>query len=184
VVPAHGGAILYRGEAVTRRSCEERVAAGIVICPEGRRLFPEMTVQENLLLGAYKNADRAATGEALERVFALFPRVAERRRQGAATLSGGEQQMVAIGRALMARPSVLLLDEPSLGLAPNLVELIFETILEISRTGTSIVLVEQNASMALEIAAQGYVLETGRVTLAGSAAELKGRQDFVEAYLG
>jgi branched-chain amino acid transport system ATP-binding protein len=184
VVPAQGGAILYRGEPVTRRSCEERVAAGIVLCPEGRRLFPDMTVQENLRLGAYKNTDRAAMAEAMDRVFALFPRVAERRGQRAATLSGGEQQMVAIGRALMANPSVLLLDEPSLGLAPNLVELIFETILRISRTGTSIVLVEQNASMALEIATQGYVLETGRVTLAGSAAELKGRQDFVEAYLG
>jgi branched-chain amino acid transport system ATP-binding protein len=184
VVPAHRGAILYRGEAVTRMSCEERVASGIVLCPEGRRLFAEMTVQENLLLGAYKNADRAATGAALERVFALFPRIADRRGQGAATLSGGEQQMVAIGRALMANPSVLLLDEPSLGLAPNLVELIFETILQISRAGTSIVLVEQNASMALDIATRGYVLETGRVTLAGPAAELKARQDFVEAYLG
>jgi branched-chain amino acid transport system ATP-binding protein len=184
VVPAHGGAILYRGEPVTRRSCEERVAAGIVLCPEGRRLFPEMTVQENLLLGAYKNADRAAISQALERVFALFPRIADRRGQGAATLSGGEQQMVAIGRALMARPSVLLLDEPSLGLAPNLVELIFDTILQISRSGTSIVLVEQNASMALEIAHRGYVLETGRVTLSGQAAELKARRDFVEAYLG
>ncbi|HEX6103618.1 MAG TPA: ABC transporter ATP-binding protein, partial [Alphaproteobacteria bacterium] len=184
VVPAHGGSILYRGEPVTRRSCEERVTAGIVLCPEGRRLFPEMTVQENLRLGGYKNTDRAAMAEAMDRVFALFPRVAERRGQPAATLSGGEQQMVAIGRALMANPSVLLLDEPSLGLAPNLVELIFETILEISRTGTSIVLVEQNASMALEVATQGYVLETGRVTLAGSAAELKSRQDFVEAYLG
>jgi branched-chain amino acid transport system ATP-binding protein len=137
-----------------------------------------------LLLGAYKNADRAAISQALERVFALFPRIADRRGQGAATLSGGEQQMVAIGRALMARPSVLLLDEPSLGLAPNLVELIFETILQISRSGTSIVLVEQNASMALEIAHRGYVLETGRVTLSGQAAELKARRDFVEAYLG
>ena len=184
VVPAQGGAILYRGEPVTRRSCEERVTAGIVLCPEGRRLFPEMTVQENLLLGAYKNTDRAAMAEALERVFALVPRVAERRNQHAATLSGGEQQMVAIGRSLMAGPSLLLLDEPSLGLAPNLVDLIFQTILEISRGGTSILLVEQNASMALEIAARGYVLETGRVTLAGRAAELKARQDFIEAYLG
>ncbi len=184
VVPAHKGSILYRGRAITRWNCEHRVAEGIVLCPEGRRLFPEMTVRENLLLGAYKAQDRAAVAHTLDRVFTLFPRIAGRRNQRAGTLSGGEQQMVAIGRALMAQPSVLLLDEPSLGLAPNLVELIFETILEISRSGTSILLVEQNASMALEIADQGYVLETGKVTLSGNAAELKARQDFVEAYLG
>ncbi|MCI0431399.1 MAG: ATP-binding cassette domain-containing protein [Rhodospirillales bacterium] len=184
VVPAHRGSLLYRGRPMTRWSCEQRVAQGIVLCPEGRRLFPEMTVRENLLLGAYKAQNRDSVAEALERVFALFPRIAGRRNQRAGTLSGGEQQMVAIGRALMAEPSVLLLDEPSLGLAPNLVELIFERIVEISRSGTSIILVEQNASMALEIADRGYVLETGKVTLSGSAAELKARQDFVEAYLG
>jgi branched-chain amino acid transport system ATP-binding protein len=184
IVPAHGGSLLYRGDPMTRWSCEMRVAHGIVLCPEGRRLFPEMTVRENLLLGAYTADDRGGIPDALERVFALFPRIAGRRDQKAGTLSGGEQQMVAIGRALMAEPSVLLLDEPSLGLAPNLVELIFETIVEISRTGTSIILVEQNASMALEIADRGYVLETGKVALSGSAAELKARQDFVEAYLG
>ncbi len=184
IVPAHSGNLLYRDHPMTRWSCEMRVAHGIVLCPEGRRLFPEMTVRENLLLGAYKARDRAGAPEALERVFALFPRIAGRRNQKAGTLSGGEQQMVAIGRALMAEPSVLLLDEPSLGLAPNLVELIFERIVEISRSGTSIILVEQNASMALEIADRGFVLETGKVTLSGSAAELKARQDFVEAYLG
>jgi branched-chain amino acid transport system ATP-binding protein len=143
-----------------------------------------MTVRENLLLGSYKAQDRNGVTAALERVFTLFPRIAGRRNQRAGTLSGGEQQMVAIGRALMAQPSVLLLDEPSLGLAPNLVELIFETILQISASGTSIILVEQNASIALEVADHGYVLETGKVTLAGKAAELKARQDFVEAYLG
>jgi branched-chain amino acid transport system ATP-binding protein len=184
VVPAHKGSILYRGRAITRWSCEERVAEGIVLCPEARRLFPEMTVQENLLLGAYKARDRSAVTQTLEKVFTLFPRIAGRRNQRAGTLSGGEQQMVAIGRALMADPLVLLLDEPSLGLAPNLVELIFETIVEISRSRTSIILVEQNASMALEIADHGYVMETGKVTLHGVAAELKARQDFVEAYLG
>jgi branched-chain amino acid transport system ATP-binding protein len=184
VVPPYRGGIFHRGEPIARRSCEERVAAGIVLCPEGRRLFAEMTVEENLRLGAYKLQDRAAIQGALERVFELFPRIAGRRGQRAGTLSGGEQQMVAIGRALMANPSVLLLDEPSLGLAPNLVELIFETILSISRSGTSILLVEQNASMALEIASRGYVLETGRVALSGSAAELKARADFLEAYLG
>ena len=184
VAPPYRGGIFHKGEPIARRSCEERVAAGIVLCPEGRRLFPEMTVEENLRLGAYKLQDRAAIQGALERVFELFPRIAGRRGQRAGTLSGGEQQMVAIGRALMANPSVLLLDEPSLGLAPNLVELIFETILSISRSGTSILLVEQNASMALEIASRGYVLETGRVALSGSAAELKARADFLEAYLG
>ena len=184
VVPPHKGAILYRGRTITRWNCEQRVADGIVLCPEGRRLFPEMTVRENLLLGSYKAQDRNGVTAALERVFTLFPRIAGRRNQRAGTLSGGEQQMVAIGRALMAQPSVLLLDEPSLGLAPNLVELIFETILQISASGTSIILVEQNASIALEVADHGYVLETGKVTLAGKAAELKARQDFVEAYLG
>jgi branched-chain amino acid transport system ATP-binding protein len=184
LVPAHRGAVYYRGEEVTRLSCEERVARGIVLCPEGRRLFPEMTVQENLLLGAYKAADQAAVGTQLERVFTLFPRIAGRRKQLAGTLSGGEQQMVAIGRALMATPRVLLLDEPSLGLAPNLVELIFATIPEIRRGGTSIVLVEQNAAMALDIADHGYVLETGEVTVSGPAAEVKARRDVIEAYLG
>ncbi|HXV25280.1 MAG TPA: ATP-binding cassette domain-containing protein [Alphaproteobacteria bacterium] len=184
IVPVHSGSLLYRDSPMNRWSCEMRVAHGIVLCPEGRRLFPEMTVRENLLLGAYKAGDRAGVLEALERVFALFPRIAGRRDQKAGTLSGGEQQMVAIGRALMAEPSLLLLDEPSLGLAPNLVELIFETIVEISRTGTTIILVEQNASMALEIADRGFVLETGKVALSGSASELKARRDFVEAYLG
>ncbi len=184
LVPAYRGSVRYRGEEITRLSCEERVERGIVLCPEGRRLFPEMTVEENLLLGAYKATDQGAVAARLERVFALFPRIAGRRRQLAGTLSGGEQQMVSIGRALMAAPRVLLLDEPSLGLAPNLVELIFATIAEIQKGGTSIILVEQNASMALDIAERGYVIETGQVTLSGAAAELKARRDVIEAYLG
>ncbi len=182
VVPAHRGAIRHGGRDVTRLACEERVAAGIVMCPEGRRLFPDMTVQENLLLGAYRARGPAAA--TLDKVYTLFPRLAERRRQAAGTLSGGEQQMVAIGRALMAQPRVLLLDEPSLGLAPNLVELIFATIAEIGKLGCTILLVEQNAAMALDIAARGYVLETGTVKLSGTAAELKSHREVVEAYLG
>jgi branched-chain amino acid transport system ATP-binding protein len=184
IVAAHQGQVLYGGDDVTRLSCEERVAQGIVMCPEGRRLFPDMTVQENLLLGAYNVSDQAAIAAGLERVYALFPRITGRRKQLAGTLSGGEQQMVAIGRALMAAPKLLLLDEPSLGLAPNLVEVIFETIAEIRNLGCSIMLVEQNASMALEVADFGYVLETGAVTLAGPAADLKARRDVIAAYLG
>jgi branched-chain amino acid transport system ATP-binding protein len=184
IVGAHQGQVLYGGADFTRLSCEERVGQGIVMCPEGRRLFPDMTVQENLLLGAYKVSDHAAIAAGLDRVYALFPRIAGRRKQLAGTLSGGEQQMVAIGRALMAAPKLLLLDEPSLGLAPNLVALIFETIAEIRKLGCAIMLVEQNASMALEVADFGYVLETGVVTLAGPAAELKARHDVIAAYLG
>lgn len=184
IVAAHHGQVLYRGNDVTRLSCEQRVAQGIVMCPEGRRLFPEMTVQENLLLGAYNVTDKTAISEGLDRVYALFPRVAGRRKQLAGTLSGGEQQMVAIGRALMAAPTLLLLDEPSLGLAPNLVELIFETIAEIRNLSCSIMLVEQNAAMALEVADFGYVLDTGKVTLSGPASDLKERHDVIEAYLG
>ena len=184
IVAAHQGQVLYGGADVTRLSCEERVGQGIVMCPEGRRLFPDMTVQENLLLGAYNVSDQAAIATGLERVYALFPRITGRRKQLAGTLSGGEQQMVAIGRALMAAPKLLLLDEPSLGLAPNLVALIFETIAEIRKLGCAIMLVEQNASMALEVADFGYVLETGAVTLAGPAADLKARHDVIAAYLG
>ena len=184
IVAPHQGQVLYEGDEVTRLSCEERVTRRIVMCPEGRRLFPDMTVHENLLLGAYNVADQSAIAAALERVYALFPRIAGRRKQLAGTLSGGEQQMVAIGRALMAAPKLLLLDEPSLGLAPNLVELIFETIAEIRKLGCAIMLVEQNASMALEVADYGYVLETGAVTLSGPATELKARHDVIAAYLG
>jgi branched-chain amino acid transport system ATP-binding protein len=176
--------VRYRGADLAGWGCERRVAEGIVLCPEGRRLFQGLTVRENLLMGGYTSRDAARAGAALERVFALFPRIAERRGQLAGTLSGGEQQMVAISRALMAEPRLLLLDEPSLGLAPNLVQQIFDMIAEIRRQGTTVVLVEQNASMALAIADHGYVMETGTITLSGPARSLLEDRDIIETYLG
>jgi branched-chain amino acid transport system ATP-binding protein len=159
------------------------VLKGIAHVPEGRRVFNRLTVRENLEMGAYARTD-GGVAEDRERVFALFPRLKERQHQVAGTLSGGEQQMLAIGRALMANPRLLLLDEPSMGLAPVLVEQIFETIQSINRQGTTILLVEQNAAMALAIAHRGYVLETGSIALAGSAAELRDNPDVRRAYLG
>ncbi len=162
-----------------------RIAAlGLAHAPEGRRLFNRMTVYENLEMGAYARNDRAATREDVERVFTLFPRLRERMSQKAGTLSGGEQQMLAIGRALMARPRLLLLDEPSMGLAPILVETIFSTLAEINRQGVTVLLVEQNAHMALGVATRGYVLETGRVVLADSAERLRADESVQRAYLG
>jgi branched-chain amino acid transport system ATP-binding protein len=159
------------------------VSRGIAHVPEGRRIFNRLTVRENLMMGAYLRGDsRIATD--LERVFGLFPRLSERLTQVAGTLSGGEQQMLAIGRALMANPRLLLLDEPSMGLAPVLVEQIFDTITDINRQGMTILLVEQNAAMALSIAHRGYVLETGSIALAGTAAELSENADVRKAYLG
>src|SRR5207247_5284750 len=157
---------------------------GISQSPEGRRLFPRMTVLENLEMGAYQRADRAAFQGDLEHVFTLFPRLAERRSQKAGTLSGGEQQMCAMGRAMMARPKLLMLDEPSMGLAPIFVERIFEIVKEINQQGTPILLVEQNALMALDVADRGYVLETGRVALAGAAGELRENEQVRKTYLG
>jgi branched-chain amino acid transport system ATP-binding protein len=178
------GSIVFRGEDITRRSPHDIVALGISQSPEGRRLFPHMSVLDNLELGAYQRSDRAAVGRDLERVYALFPLLAERREQEAGTLSGGEQQMCAIGRALMAGPSVLLLDEPSMGLAPIFVEKIFEIIGEINRLGTTILLVEQNAAMALAVARRGYVLEAGRVALADDASRLLENDQVRKTYLG
>jgi branched-chain amino acid transport system ATP-binding protein len=159
------------------------VQKGITHVPEGRRIFNRLTVTENLEMGAYTRADRGI-GEDMEQVFTVFPRLKERRVQVAGTLSGGEQQMLAIGRALMARPRLLLLDEPSMGLAPVLVEQIFETVLTINKQGVTILLVEQNAAMALSIAGRGYVLETGRIALEGGAAELADNPEVRRAYLG
>ena len=157
---------------------------GIAQSPEGRKLFPRMTVTENLEMGAFQRSDRAQIREDMDRVFTLFPRLAERRTQKAGTMSGGEQQMCAIGRALMARPKLLMLDEPSLGLAPILVERIFETIVEVNKQGTSILLVEQNALMALDVASRGYVLETGHVVLADDAKALAENEQVRKTYLG
>jgi branched-chain amino acid transport system ATP-binding protein len=159
------------------------VLHGIAHVPEGRRIFNRLTVRENLMMGAYRRTDGGIEGD-LDRVLGLFPRLNERLTQVAGTLSGGEQQMLAIGRALMASPRLLLLDEPSMGLAPVLVEQIFETIQDINRQGTTILLVEQNAAMALEVAQRGYVLETGTIALAGTAATLAGNADVRRAYLG
>jgi branched-chain amino acid transport system ATP-binding protein len=181
--PRRGG-IRLRGEDITDTPPHDIVKRGISQSPEGRRLFPRMTVLENLEMGAFQRSDRLAIAEDLERVFALFPRLAERRTQRAGTLSGGEQQMCAIGRALMARPTLLMLDEPSMGLAPVFVQRIFETIVEINRQGTSILLVEQNALMALEVARRGYVLETGRVALADDAQALRQNEQVRKTYLG
>ncbi len=181
--PRHGR-ITLAGEDLAALPPHEIVRRGVVQVPEGRRIFGQLTVMENLSMGAYTRTDRDGIQEDLERVFTLFPRLRERRHQVAGTLSGGEQQMLAIGRALMARPKVLLMDEPSMGLAPVLVEQIFETITDINRQGTTVLLVEQNAYMALQIAHRGYVLQTGEIVLSGSARELQANEDVRRAYLG
>jgi branched-chain amino acid transport system ATP-binding protein len=178
------GTITFAGQEITNTPAHGIVKLGISQSPEGRKLFPRMTVVENLEMGAFQRSDRAAIKEDMEGVFTLFPRLAERRTQKAGTMSGGEQQMCAIGRAMMARPKLLMLDEPSMGLAPIFVERIFETIVEINKQGTPILLVEQNALMALEVADRGYVLETGSIVLEGPAAELKTNEQVRKTYLG
>ncbi len=177
------GRVLLEGEPIHELSAHEIVARGVAHAPEGRKIFNRLTVTENLEMGASLRSD-AALAEDMERVFSLVPRLKERRSQVAGTLSGGEQQMLAIGRALMARPRILLLDEPSMGLAPILVEQIFKTVEDINHQGTTILLVEQNAAMALSIAHRGYVLETGSIALGGSAVELQEHPDVRRAYLG
>ena len=178
------GSIRLEGEELAARSTVEIVERGVVHVPEGRKLFPEMTVRDNLLLGGFARPARPLQGQRLEKVFAVFPRLRERQRQLAGTLSGGEQQMVAIGRGLMAGPRILMLDEPSLGLAPILVEEMFGVIEEIHRQGVTVLLVEQNTEHALRIASRGFVLESGRVVLSGTGPELLANQRVREAYLG
>jgi branched-chain amino acid transport system ATP-binding protein len=178
------GTIRFDGANITRTPPHEVVRLGIAQSPEGRKLFPRMTVTENLEMGAFQRKDRGALKDDMDRVFTLFPRLAERRNQKAGTMSGGEQQMCAIGRALMARPRLLMLDEPSMGLAPIFVERIFETIVEVNRQGTAILLVEQNALMALDVASRGYVLETGHVALADDAKALAQNPEVRKTYLG
>ena len=179
------GSIEFGGESLAGRAPDALVRKGISHCPEGRKLFPELSVRTNLLLGAYtQRHDRAATAAELERVIALFPDLRERLRMPAGALSGGQQQMVAIGRALMARPRCLLLDEPCLGLAPLVVESTLAAIAEINRAGTMVLLAEQNAHAALHIAQRGYVIENGRIVLAGTAAELRNNPLVIKAYIG
>jgi branched-chain amino acid transport system ATP-binding protein len=178
------GRIYFQGRDITRATPHRIVQMGISQSPEGRRLFPHMTVLENLEMGAFQRKDRSGIRDDLDRVYSLFPRLSERKSQKAGTLSGGEQQMVAMGRALMARPKLLMLDEPSMGLAPIFVERIFEIIHEINQQGTTILLVEQNALMALDAADRGYVLETGRVALADDAKKLRENEQVQKTYLG
>jgi len=178
------GRIVWDGQDIHRLPPDEILRRGIAHCPEGRRVFPHMTVEENLAMGAYVRADDAGVREDLGRAFEHFPVLRERRRQPAGTLSGGEQQMLAIGRALMARPRLILFDEPSLGLAPTMVETTFRIIVDIQRGGTTVFMVEQNAYMALQLATRAYVMETGRIALEGRAADLLDDPQVRRAYLG
>ncbi|PLT34596.1 ABC transporter ATP-binding protein [Bacillus sp. V5-8f] len=181
--PKHGQ-ILYEGKSIAGKAAQTIVKQGISHVPEGRRIFANMTVEENLQLGAFLRSDKEGIKQDLEKVYELFPRLLERLKQQAGTLSGGEQQMLAMGRALMARPRLLLLDEPSMGLAPLLVKTIFRIIEEINQAGTTILLVEQNANLALSIADRAYVVETGRIVLSGDAEDLTASEQIKSAYLG
>jgi branched-chain amino acid transport system ATP-binding protein len=178
------GRILFEGRSIARLEPAAILEAGIAHCPEGRRVFPHLTVEENLAMGAYVRRDRAGVAADLERVCTHFPILSERRRQAAGTLSGGEQQMLAIGRALMAKPKLILFDEPSLGLAPTVVETTFAVIADIRRQGTTVLMVEQNAHLALQMADRAYVMETGRIVLAGTARDLMADDHVRRAYLG
>lgn len=184
LIAPKSGTVAFEGRNIAGTGAHEIVRLGLSQVPEGRRIFAEMTVLENLELGAFIRSDKDGIADDMEMVFERFPRLKERRTQQAGTLSGGEQQMLAMGRALMSRPRLLLLDEPSMGLAPLLIKEIFSIIVDINRAGTTILLVEQNANMALSIANRAYVLETGRITLSGDAKELAASEDVRKAYLG
>jgi branched-chain amino acid transport system ATP-binding protein len=183
LTPPSAGSIRFRGQEISTMPAQDIVRLGISQSPEGRRCFQRMSVRENLELGAYLRRDANISGD-LDRVFDLFPRLKEREKQKAGTMSGGEQQMLAMGRALMAEPALLLLDEPSMGLAPILVDRIYETVREINKQGTTILLVEQNANYALDVSSHGYVLETGRVVLSDKSAALRENPEVQNAYLG
>ncbi len=184
LVKAESGSISFNGNELTGQKIDKICSTGIALSPEGRHVFSDLTVLENLKIGAYLRKDRAGIESDIEKVYALFPRLKERSWQYAGTLSGGEQQMLALGRALMSRPKVLMLDEPSLGLAPLIVQQIFDIIKEINKTGVTILLIEQNANMALQVADVAYVLETGSIVLKGSGEELLKNESVREAYLG
>jgi branched-chain amino acid transport system ATP-binding protein len=184
VLPPNAGKVRYGGEDVTGTPSYSLVEQGLALVPEGRGVFGRLTVEENLQMGAYTRREAAAVRRDLDRVFGLFPRLKERRRQTGGTLSGGEQQMLAIGRALMSAPKLLLLDEPSMGLAPLMVQRIFETIRQIAAEGVTVLLVEQNAKLALEVSARGYVMESGLITLTDGAAALLANPQVRQAYLG
>ena len=184
LVKAESGSITWNGESLLGRSIDRIISSGIAMSPEGRRVFPNLTVLENLKIGAYLRKDKAGIASDIEWVYDLFPRLKERHWQSAGTLSGGEQQMLAVGRALMSRPKLMMLDEPSLGLAPLIVQDIFSIIRQINRQGMTVLLIEQNANMALKIADYAYVLETGNITKHGTGAELLADESIKEAYLG
>ena len=182
--PIKSGKIHYAGEDITGKPAFQLVRKGLSMVPEGRGVFGALTIEENLAMGAYARDDRAAIKDDVERVFGLFPRLKERRKQTAGTLSGGEQQMLAMGRALMSRPKLLLLDEPSMGLAPLMVQKVFETVMAVSKEGVTILLIEQNAKLALEVSSRGYVMESGEISLQGDAKRLLSDPKVREAYLG
>lgn len=184
IIPKRSGTVLFDGQDITKTPCHKIVKLGMTQVPEGRRIFQELSVYENLMMGAYTVKDQQQFKQELEKVFDLFPRLAERRKQVAGTLSGGEQQMLAMSRALISKPKLLMLDEPSMGLAPILVDQIFSIIKELHAAGTTILLVEQNASKALEIADRAYVLETGSIMLSGTGGELMNSPEVQKAYLG
>jgi len=184
LVPAAGGEILYDGRPILGRPVHEMVLDGLVMVPEGRGIFGQLTIEENLNIGGYTRKDHAEVRVTIEHVFELFPRLAERRRQSAGTLSGGEQQMLAMGRAMVSKPRLLLLDEPSMGLAPLMVEKVFEVVRAIAAEGVTILLIEQNARLALEVSARGYVMESGQITLSGPSRQLIDDPKVRAAYLG